>query len=377
MLGTTALLLVLAAMINIVVDPAGIYSERGENPEAYADSLVVSDHGLWWPENSYDERLLKKALIKHALRADCVVIGSSHAMQVSSLGRTKALSNRCKSILNLSVSGAGIEDHITLSYLTLSGSRPVRIILGMDPWIFAFGKDVRWSQYYRTDYFDARDTMIGRKRDSLETADPAWKSKLKNLFSFEYTLRSIGKGLQDLNSPPSVIAAAPALDAETGGQDAVLLPDGSLMYSAKYLNDARSTPVPIGGAVYKTELGQLNQGDAIRSYRSLISWIKNMGVEPVFLLTPYHENVWKSSNSLTAIALRTVEPTVLALAKEFDVEVIGSYDPHVAGCQASEFYDFMHVTRSCLAKLRSHKMPRESEAVLGVSAGANQTKSIK
>ena len=57
-----------------------------------------------------------------------LILGSSRVMQVDSLMLNEP-------ILNLSVSGASIEDHIAFSAEAIAQYKPNRIIIGLDPWL--------------------------------------------------------------------------------------------------------------------------------------------------------------------------------------------------------------------------------------------------
>lgn len=360
LLGSTVSLLAVAAVLNFSIDPAGMYRTGNGNPDSYAVALLQSRNGLWWPENSYEERAIKKALIRRASPTDCIVIGSSHVMQVSSQPAIRSLSDVCGTILNLAVSGASIEDHITLVYMTLLNWRPAKIVLSIDPWTFAFGKDQRWL-YYAVDYQQAKAAVLNKADFKSVEVEDTFRVKTKNLFSLEYTSRSVRKALGELRSNSNSYAAeaAPELVESLGGEHPVLLPDGSMLYSAKYLAAATSQDIPIGGVTYKTD-GELNQARAISAYRSFLWWIKSLNVEPVLLLSPYHENVWKSANSPTVLALQATEIVARTFAQELDLELVGTYNAHSAGCLDTEFYDFMHPKITCLAKLRGRKLSKVS-----------------
>lgn len=350
-LGAVFLVLGTAATLNFVVDPAGIYHAGKVNPQAYADALIKSEHGLWAPEDTFDDRLLMKSLAKYSARAECVVVGSSRVMQISSDRAPRSLRDVCGSVLNLGVNGAGIEDHFTLAYLALLSGRPKKIILGVDPWTLAFGKDKRWSAY-RDDYFQARAKILWKKNatdsKSLDKIDMA---KLSNLINLEYTVRSVQTVMRDFHREPPTITTVSELDPAVGGYYPARLKDGSHVYSAKYIADASRATTPMGGKIYMTD-GVLNQQVAIDAYRTLLLWIRSLGVEPILLMTPYHENVWGAPLSVNSVALRATEPIVMNLAHGLNVKVIGSYDPKVVGCLSNEFFDFMHPTPNCLAKLR-------------------------
>jgi hypothetical protein len=348
-LGTAASVLALAACLNYFVDPAGIYREGGINPTAYADALIASEHGLWKPDDAFDERLVAKAMAKYAQTVECVVIGSSHVMQIGSARNPKFPSNTCRSIMNLGVSGASIEDHLTLGFLIFQSEHPNKVLLGIDPWTFAFGKDARWVAY-KGDYLQSRDIIFGEKSTNYANDDSVELTKLKNLINLEYVVRSATAMAKNVIYGAPKITSAPKINISVGGELPLRLKDGSHVYSAKYIDEASKLIVPIGGAVYKTD-GELNQPHAVEAYRKLIRWIKKGGAEPIFILTPYHENVWKVPDSRTTRALRETESVAKELARDMGVLLIGSYDPRAVGCLPSEFYDFMHPTADCLEKV--------------------------
>jgi hypothetical protein len=350
-LGTVFLILAGAAVINYIVDPGGIYHSGGINPQGYADALVRSERGLWKPDNAFDERLVAKALAKYARKVDCVVIGSSHVTLLGSARSTRALQGLCKNVLNLGVSGAGIEDHVVLAYLALTDGRPKKIIFGVDPWTLAFGKDLRWSTY-RDDYLMATSVILGEKNiEYLRDDYEASVAKIVNLISLDYTIRSIQTAIRDLRFGVPVISAIFQLDTAVGGDYPAQLKDGSHVYSASYIAKAARAIIPAGGVAYKTD-GLLNQQNAIEAYLGLLSWVKQLGVEPILLMTPYHENVWKAPLSDNAVALRKTEPIIMNLAKAANIKLLGSYNPEVVGCYSNEFYDFMHPTVDCLVKIK-------------------------
>ena len=71
------------------------------------------------------------------------------------------------------------------------------------------------------------------------------------------------------------------------------------------------------------------------------------------MLTPYHPAVWSIEDQITVTALKLVEQKVHQIAKSVGVLVIGTYNPRAIGCNADEFFDEMHPTATCLAKLET------------------------
>ena len=351
LLATAFLIVCLAGLLNYVVDPAGIYREPGWSPRAYAYLLHKAEYGLWAPSGKINERLLAKEKCRYLNSIEGVVIGSSHVMSISSLRIPPSLHNICQSIQNLGVSGGSIEDHLTLAYLALRQVKQgKKCILGIDPWTFAFGKDARYSTY-RNDYDEALAEILLKTKPKYNLFSKIDVTKLSNLVNLEYTARSIKTAFNDYKSWPPIITQESFPNMAIGGKDSAYLKDGSIVYSAKYIADCNSTPIPIGGLTYKTD-SPCNTKEGIEAYRFLLLWIKDKGAEPILLMTPYHENVWKAPSSLDVVAMRATEIIVLKLARELNLRVVGSFDPVVAGCQPSDFYDCMHTKPEGLAKLK-------------------------
>ncbi|QGJ18850.1 hypothetical protein [Polaromonas sp. Pch-P] len=87
------------------------------------------------------------------------------------------------------------------------------------------------------------------------------------------------------------------------------------------------------------------------AFIALLKWVKSQGVQPVLLMTPYHQNVWLVEASPNVKAMIPTEKIVREIGLDLGVAVIGSYRPDVVNCRSGEFYDFMHATASCLAKM--------------------------
>ena len=99
--------------------------------------------------NRVDERqFIKNRIIFENNEIDALIVGSSRLMQVSNKIYKRKL-------LNLSVSGASLEDQITITEMALEKFDPEKIILGADPWLFnKFNGQNRWKsisdEYYQT-----------------------------------------------------------------------------------------------------------------------------------------------------------------------------------------------------------------------------------
>lgn len=332
-------LLAPVAALNWTVDPAGIFRKTNFGHQ-YSQALMNSKHGLVYPD-SIDDRTIKEPMAEFSSLHECVVIGSSHVLQVSSARKRRSFP-RCRSLLNLGVSGAGIEDHVVLTWLAISSGKPRVMIFGIDPWTFAFGKDGRWEVRYEDQYRIALKE-ITRKDLANEKISNRWSS----LISIQYSKRSLNRLLSGEVSPS--IVEAQDVDDDVGGKFSITMKDGSYVHSSEYIENAKITKIQAGGEIYKID-DKINSVLAIDLYRRLIMWSKEHGVRPVLLMTPYHQNAWMFQASANVEAMEATERIVRKIGSELDVPVVGSFRPDLVECSPNEFYDFMHPMASCLAR---------------------------
>ena len=115
----TVLMLVIGS-INFIIDPGEIYLKKiladDIKSAEFANKLFNSKYGI---VDKWSRRIVKTTLAKESgnFNFDCIVLGSSRAMQISHIRNTGNIKNQCNSLLNLGVSGGSIEDISIFSYL--------------------------------------------------------------------------------------------------------------------------------------------------------------------------------------------------------------------------------------------------------------------
>jgi len=137
----TILILAFIAVVNFNVDPQRIYSSTNTNNSSvlkdFAGKLETSEFGIVLKSLDLNERDRKKALAIYSSNHDCMIIGSSHIMQIGSHANKNSLPNYCSSITNLGVSGAVIEDYMAYTNMILERENKIStLIYGIDPWSF-------------------------------------------------------------------------------------------------------------------------------------------------------------------------------------------------------------------------------------------------
>lgn len=341
--GTTALMVLATVAVNLYVDPAKLFDWGHQYERGMAQILKQGKYVVGM--SNYDERLLQKMRTEEAplTEPEWIVMGSSRSMQISSdmLGRP---------VLNLSVSGASVEDHIAIDQM-VSGWPGTKFIVGADPWIFNANSDQdRWLSVCN-DYRNGLGLIgLPNLASGLRCSrNVRWRQ----LLNFEYTktstlglLNRMRQGRFDYsekegNSPD------PLRDT--------IRPDGSRMYNLKL---ASRTPEETAAFVQKRSqppLYAMNKYEEVDErywtmFWALMTHLKGKGKENAVIYLPaYHPGMYPQLVRHVP-AIRHLEEKIRAKADALGIEVRGSYDPGAANCQQSEFYDDIHPRESCIER---------------------------
>jgi len=360
------LCLIAVATINYTVDPVNIYpslpTADSHNKPLIGEvvkQLIQSDFGIFYLNDTWSIREIKRELALHPTSAQCAVIGSSHVMGISSYTKESSLTDNCSSLINLGVDGASLEDYLAFSELILQNKKPPKtIVFGIDPWSLNFNKDQRWRQNeldtinMKTRLTNANESLHVSFGSSLETGDSL--AKLLHLINREYFLRSIEYMLRGKRN--WITQLAPEFDQKTGLDSSVLLPDGSYIYPTQATQ--KGSPHKISGVhSYKITNGQWFNSNAIETFTLLVKHLQKHDFKMVFVLTPYHPAVWGIPKQPIVTAMKIIETKIHEIAMTTEVLVIGSYQPENIGCTTSEFRDASHADISCLNKLERLSFP--------------------
>ena len=109
-------------------------------------------------------------------------------------------------------------------------------------------------------------------------------------------------------------------------ENPVILPDGSSIYSAKYIGEVNSNKIS-GINEYEIIKGQWFKRRAVELFTLLVNFLQQQEFKIIFVLTPYHPTVWSIMEQTVVLAMKAVELKIHEIAKSVGVQVIGSYHP--------------------------------------------------
>ena len=351
---TFIIFLLIILLVNLNIDPGKVYpnkfkflNNKSTNVDDVVNSLIKNKNGIILKSGIFNDRDLARSFSKNINNADCIIFGSSHIQLINLTGTNKSFKNICKSILNFGINGGVIEDYIALSKnIDLKkNSENKKIFLTIHPWTLNLNSDNRWQR--NLDDYEFTLKKITNSRGEKTKKNLYNNLLIKNLFNFDYFVESI-KSFKNRNSSLDFV-----YDLEKKYESQILLYDGSIIKPDKKFIDAEKH-IKKGLANYKIQKNNLIDKNAIFLLTKYIEYFEN-NFEIIFLLSPYHPEVWKNKHSDVIDAMLLVEDKVHSIAKRNKINVLGSFKPQKVGCDENEFFDLLHPKKSCLSKIEKLK----------------------
>ena len=330
-------ILLLVPLVNYFGDGGRLFANDYENKIAN----ILASEKLATNIYNYDERILQREItevLNH--KPDILVLGSSRSLLIK-----QEFVPRNKEIYNSSVSGASIEDLISIYQLyKAKGNLPSQIILGIDPWMFNENNgQVRWKSISK------QYNLFFNKESNL--SNTIGIGKYRQLFSFSYFQSSL-KLIPDVITRKNLPIPSDIEENET----ITKLLDGSIKYGNNYrlispekvmqsaLEYKSNTPIYLLGDY--TELSK----DCISKFTSLIEDIEKQGIAVAFFLAPYHPIVYDEIEKEYPKVLES-EQFIIDYARQKSYPVIGSFNPSKTKTNALFFYDGMHLKEEGVEKI--------------------------
>lgn len=279
-----------------------------------------------------DERLfIQERLEGNLPDANTLILGSSRLM----LGSSEILG---REVLNLSVSGAELEDYIAFAPASVNAMRVEEVFIGADPWLLRKQdpEGGRWTSV----------EALFQQGIELLKAENEKKFKIEN--TKEETKSIFSEVMHDMYS--KVTLSTLSTDTGAASSRAKRARDGSHIYAAAYqeMSDGERQPLISSHAYYKMKTFSFSDQRRER-FEALLNFLKSRGVDVKLVLTPYHPDTFAIINDKNMGHLEA-EAKFNDISKKLNIQIVGSYDPEKAGCERNEFFDGMHPRASCVEK---------------------------
>lgn len=289
----------------------------------------LSESDAIYSSNINERIFVKNRIGYEKSNPEALVIGSSRIMQASSKGTGIEL-------LNLSVSGASLEDLVAIWELSSKKFNPTYVFLGADPWIFNRNSgQSRWTSLSE-EYSKA---LAGLGISKEINVSPAKSQSYLNTIAVRLYYFFNHSKIKAEDDKPSMTDK--------------IRKDGSRVYNLSYANKS-SSEVERGVQSYifyaMTNYSYSSEVESILG--RFVSELKRQDKKVVFVLSPYHPALFQLMRSEDRKFLE-IESKFREIAVSSGAELIGSYDPVKVGCSSEDFYDGMHPKDNCINKIFS------------------------
>ena len=281
-------------------------------------------------------RDMKRALALFSKYDDCFLFGSSQHIIISSDDINK-LDPKCKKNTNLSLPGGSLEDILINTYFTTIREKKIKkIFLGLGPYTFKYNSDyqLRWKKFESV-FIKMNDKKILEKKNFFDSS----KEKLKIL----YDKKLLKKNLYYLNN---VIFNS---DKNSNFSNIKVNIDGSYEFIGEYKNRKGEHVNKVQDA--RWGFNELNfEDEPKKSLINNIKYIQSKGIEVDILIIPFHPIVFSSGDWIVS-KIYDANYEINKIAKEFGLDIYGSFFPDDLGCTKFDFYDDSHVKKTCIKNI--------------------------
>ena len=255
-------------------------------------------------------------------KVDIIVMGSSRLMQLGS-------NSFKRPTLNLSVSGASVEDLIAFIPESVNKFKASVVYIGADPWLFNKNSE-------QTRYTSVNDMYLFWKKKILEN------NQKSILFTDSYNQQVNENWLQSVYSNFNLLKNN-QIDgvAESISKKAN---DGLHIYDKNYANQNLSE---IRKNFLRSLTYSMNNYEfdykARDTYINLIKYLKERNIEVILILTPYHPELFKLMDAQNP-RFQKIEDDFKKIASNLNIKILGSYDVAKISknLNSKDFYDGMH-----------------------------------
>jgi len=330
---TTKTIFSLSIAALVVLGGMGLLTKNATHNHEYLLAKKLSNSNYVYFAN-LDERKFNEGRLVYPLRSiEALVMGSSRAMLISS--KVLGISS-----LNLSVSGASVEDYIAFVGEAVSKLHPSKVLLGADPWLFnRLNSQSRWESSEELYTYWRASIDKGLIVKALGSKQYLQKNKNVEL------LNPLQKFYTFLNDGGNLIAKNGAIEA-----NAKKAYDGSHIVTEATRSAANELNLDFSNHSFYSMSKYEHDTKAKSTYIQLIQWLQLNGIEVSLILIPYLPKLYEKMVSEKPIFI-SIEEEFHTIGKDLNLDVLGSYNPSHIGCDSSDFYDSMHPKDACISKL--------------------------
>lgn len=342
---------VLALLMLTLIGVATIWNgNQIYGPEMYATNGMVPAAEAFSEGKNYAvfdlniniRRLKEETIARFTKTPDVIILGASHWQEA----HADLLPD--KNFYNAHVHRDYWEDLLGVTEILVSHNRlPKKMIISIRDLQFtplASRKDFLWEP--GIPYYRAMADRLGIEKEGYWQSLPY--NRMRSLFSFSMLFDNLTRWYNAWERPHATSEHQfKSLDT--------LLPDGSIVWSTDHLHiftqeRARAESIKLADARANSQPEIDLHG--VAAFEKLLDYLKAQGVS-VYLINPPFNPIYYDRIQGTPYAegLAKVAALMNRLSTDHNLPLLGSFNPHVVGCEASMYIDAEHSNSKCLKKL--------------------------
>ncbi len=336
-------LLGILVLTNVGIDPGNMFHNVGRD---VADSFMAGNDTYVSSANLNERRVKERVIATMPDEVECIIMGSS---TVTGISRPYV---GTESFYNLFLSGADYYDIMAqFGLMEVYGKSAKRIILCMDTNFFdkklydSYQRNVTYKPYaqYMIDILNNGEPKEPRPDDRAENLQ-----KLIQMFSLTYFQSCIDY----MNANGKVnMERWGIVDVTYGGT--YYQTDGSMIYDVYYQSrtaeDVRAEAADYSVDYYFTPYEKLS-AESKDTFEKLLAYLGQCGVEVDLFISPLSPALWDRCNPEVNSILWETESFVNEVAAQYNLDVMGSFNPYTVGVTDEAFYDCRHMRHESLAE---------------------------
>ncbi len=329
----------IVALLNYFLNPLMYRS----NQLREAGAALTAGKNIAFPEPTFDFRRLRRAHIEQMTEKPDIVIFSGSRWQEA----TSDIAPNHR-FYNSFVSSDHVEDMMAISELLYAHDRmPQTLILSVRYTTFNHIGDRGKSSWksFSSEYHAMAERLGLESHSWLDTVP---YDKWLNLLSLDALIETAGTYF---NIPTLWTATDELFDQQLD----IIGSDGGLRFSGRHLDYFSPEFVKNDSAenASRDVKKRISINPAsLEAVKALLTFLQGEGVRVVFAQTPFYPDYYeKIRGSEYFEDIGKVEAEMNKIADEYQIDVVGSFDPEAVGCVADDFRDYHHANLRCVKQI--------------------------
>jgi hypothetical protein len=326
----------LIATVNIVVDPAKIFSNN--NYEKKVADILLKGHNIDNLRNFNQRITLKNIVTNLPNKLDVIAIGSSRLFEMSS----DIFPN--KKFLNCSLAHGNTKDFVAVIGLLDSCNKlPNEVYIDTSPMITIIDEadSDEWESIFEYYFYGLDKIKIAyEENEKLKLPINLFKKKITNIFSFSYFQKSffaIPKMEQN-----KFLDVGKEIPKNFGRMS-----DFSIVYPSNKFNSDTLKATSDALFFVKNKTTPTVNYIGLEKLKKMIAFFDEKKIKVTLVNLPFQIDFYNQFEAKNSV-FSDLDKELNKIAFQYNIRVLGSFNPKEADINRSQFFDYSHSNKEAL-----------------------------